>query len=183
MPPFFQPRIAKKINMAPSVRVIVICSDPRLLWRDFYKGVDRALTPDESILHNIIIIIISYLFCTLYLFYLDIPFFVNGMKCWHFYIDWEFFCELYSWFFLLLSQSSIYWHFIDIVWLKKNSAHGVSHMTGSLSFLSKKKSHRGTLKDIFSIGQHSDRPKRGLDIKSIIRDWVANSSSQSVDGC
>jgi len=58
MPAIFQPWIAKKINQAPSVRVIVICSDHRLLWRDSYKGVDRALTPDESILHKIIIIII-----------------------------------------------------------------------------------------------------------------------------
>jgi len=56
MPAIFQLRIAKKINQAPSVRVIVICSDHRLLWRDSYKGVDRALTPDESILHKIIII-------------------------------------------------------------------------------------------------------------------------------
>jgi len=58
MPAIFQPRIAKKINKAPSVRVIVICSDHRLLWQDSYKGVDRALTPDDSILHKIIIIII-----------------------------------------------------------------------------------------------------------------------------
>jgi len=50
MPAIFQPRIA--------VRVIVICSDHKPLWRDSYKGVDRALTPDESIMHKIIIIII-----------------------------------------------------------------------------------------------------------------------------
>jgi len=56
MPAIFQPRTAKKINKAPSVRVIVICSDHRLLWRDSYKGVDRTLTSDESILHKIIII-------------------------------------------------------------------------------------------------------------------------------
>jgi len=30
---------------------------PRLLLQESYKGVDRALTPDESILHKIIIII------------------------------------------------------------------------------------------------------------------------------
>jgi len=35
---FFIPIIAKKINKAPSVRVIVIFSDPKLQWRDFYKG-------------------------------------------------------------------------------------------------------------------------------------------------
>jgi len=52
MPAIFQPRIAKKIKQASSVRVIVICSDHRLLWRDSYKGVDHALTPDESILHT-----------------------------------------------------------------------------------------------------------------------------------
>jgi len=59
MPAIFKPRIAKKINKAPSVRVIVICSDHRLLWRDSYKDADRALTPDESILHKIMIIIIT----------------------------------------------------------------------------------------------------------------------------
>jgi len=42
----------KKINWAPSVRVIVICSDHKLLWLDSYKGVYHALTiPDESKLH------------------------------------------------------------------------------------------------------------------------------------
>jgi len=46
----------QKNHQAPSVRVKVICSDHRLLWRDSYKDVDRALTPDESILHKIIII-------------------------------------------------------------------------------------------------------------------------------
>jgi len=51
-----QPRIAKKINYAPSVRVIVICSDHRLLWRDSYKDVDPALTSDESIMYEIFII-------------------------------------------------------------------------------------------------------------------------------
>jgi len=58
MPAIFQPQIAKKINKAPSVWVIVICSGHRLLWRDSYKDVDPALTSDESILHNIITIFI-----------------------------------------------------------------------------------------------------------------------------
>jgi len=57
MPAISPPQIAKKIDNALSVRVIVICSDHKLLWRDSYKGVDRALTPDESILHKIIITI------------------------------------------------------------------------------------------------------------------------------
>jgi len=56
---FFNPGLQKKINKALSVRVIVICSDHRVLWRDSCKGVDRALKPDESILHKIIIIIIN----------------------------------------------------------------------------------------------------------------------------
>jgi len=58
MPAIFQPRIAKKINKALSVRVIVICSGHKLLWPDSYKGVGRASTLTESILHKIIIIII-----------------------------------------------------------------------------------------------------------------------------
>jgi len=49
----------KKINKTFSVRVIVICSDHRLLWQDSGKGVDYALTLLESILHKIIIIIIK----------------------------------------------------------------------------------------------------------------------------
>jgi len=53
---FFNP--GKKINKALSVRVIVICSGHKLLWRDSYKGVDRASILPESILHKIIIIII-----------------------------------------------------------------------------------------------------------------------------
>jgi len=59
MKAIFQPRIAKKSTRAPSVRVIVLCRDHRLLWRDSYKGkgVDCALTPDEPILHKITIII------------------------------------------------------------------------------------------------------------------------------
>jgi len=59
MPAIFQPQIAKKINKAPSVRVIVICSDHRLLWRDSYKGVGGSSTSPDSILHKIIIIIIT----------------------------------------------------------------------------------------------------------------------------
>jgi len=54
MPAIFQTWIAKKINKAHSVRVIVICSDQRLLWRDSYKDVDNGLTSDESKLHKII---------------------------------------------------------------------------------------------------------------------------------
>jgi len=52
----FSTPCCKKINNVSSVRVIVICSDHKLLWQDSYKGVDRALTPNESILHKIIII-------------------------------------------------------------------------------------------------------------------------------
>jgi len=37
----FRPQIAKKIYQAPTVRVIVVCSDHRLLY--FYKGVDLSL--------------------------------------------------------------------------------------------------------------------------------------------
>jgi len=38
---------------------MVICSDHRLLWQDSFKGVGRAITQDESILHKIIFIIIN----------------------------------------------------------------------------------------------------------------------------
>jgi len=44
-----------RINKVPSIRVIVICSDHRLLWRNSYQDVDLSLTLDESILHRIII--------------------------------------------------------------------------------------------------------------------------------
>jgi len=47
--------VAKK-NKALSVRVIVICSDHKLLRWDSYRGVGRASTSPESILHKIIII-------------------------------------------------------------------------------------------------------------------------------
>jgi len=57
MPGIIQPQFAKKINEALSVRVIVICSDHKLLWRDSYKGVGCASTLPESILHKIIIIV------------------------------------------------------------------------------------------------------------------------------
>jgi len=59
MPAIFQPRIAKKINKALSVRVIVICSGHKLLWRDSYKDVGCASTLPESILHKIMIIIMA----------------------------------------------------------------------------------------------------------------------------
>jgi len=39
MPTIFQPRIAKKINKVLSVRVIVICSDHKLLWQGSHEGV------------------------------------------------------------------------------------------------------------------------------------------------
>jgi len=48
--------VCKKINYVPSVRVAGICKDHRLLCQDSFKGVDRALTLSEPILHNIIII-------------------------------------------------------------------------------------------------------------------------------
>jgi len=44
----------KNINKAPSIRVIIICSDHGLLWRDSYKGIDGALTLPESKLLKII---------------------------------------------------------------------------------------------------------------------------------
>jgi len=49
----------KKIYLLPSVRVIVVCSGQRIILRDSYKGLGRALKADESLLHQIIIIIIS----------------------------------------------------------------------------------------------------------------------------
>jgi len=55
MPAIFQPPIAKKINQASSVRVIVISTDHRLLWPDSYKGVGSASKLPESTLHKIII--------------------------------------------------------------------------------------------------------------------------------
>jgi len=55
MPAILHPQIAL------SVRVIVICSDHKLLWRDSYKGVGYASTLPESILHKIIIILICLL--------------------------------------------------------------------------------------------------------------------------
>jgi len=57
MPVIFQPQIAKIINKALSVRVIVICSGHKLLWRDSYKSVGHASTLPKSITHKIIIII------------------------------------------------------------------------------------------------------------------------------
>jgi len=50
----------KKINKAPSVGVIVICSDHRLLWRDSDKDVDQKSTLPESIVHKIIIIMPNF---------------------------------------------------------------------------------------------------------------------------
>jgi len=37
-----------------------ISNNHKLLWRDSYKGVDPALTPDESILPKIIIILLGF---------------------------------------------------------------------------------------------------------------------------
>jgi len=54
---FFNPIFQKKINKALSVRVLVICSDPRLLWQDSYKGVGRASTLPEAMPHKMVIII------------------------------------------------------------------------------------------------------------------------------
>jgi len=50
----------KKINKGPSVRVIVVCSDHRLLWWDSYNDVDCAVTSDESQLLKIIIKLILH---------------------------------------------------------------------------------------------------------------------------
>jgi len=55
---FFNPGL-QKINKALLVSVIVICSDHKPIWRDFYKGVGQASTSPESILHKIIIIIVE----------------------------------------------------------------------------------------------------------------------------
>jgi len=60
--------MAEKIVLAPSVRVIVIGSDHRLLWRGSYKGDDCALAPAESILHKIIIIILTDIICAIKVF-------------------------------------------------------------------------------------------------------------------
>jgi len=59
MPAIFQPQIAKNQQGTLSVRVIVICSDHILLWRDSYRGFGRASTLPESKLHKVIIIIIA----------------------------------------------------------------------------------------------------------------------------
>jgi len=56
MPAIFQPRIAK--NKSLSVRVIVICSDHKLLWCDSHKGVGHTSPSPESILHKIIILFV-----------------------------------------------------------------------------------------------------------------------------
>jgi len=45
---YFSTLIAKKINKAPSVRERVICVDHRFPWRDFYKGLDRALASAQD---------------------------------------------------------------------------------------------------------------------------------------
>jgi len=42
----------KKINKAPSVRIVVIFSNHQLLWRDSYEGVDGALTIKPWVLNN-----------------------------------------------------------------------------------------------------------------------------------
>jgi len=47
----------KKINQAPSVRVIVICSEHKFLWLDSYKDVDPALTSDESICTRLLLLL------------------------------------------------------------------------------------------------------------------------------
>jgi len=60
MPTIFNPRWQKELTMVSSVRVIIVCSDHRLLWRDSFKGVDHALTSDESVPHKIIIIIYCF---------------------------------------------------------------------------------------------------------------------------
>jgi len=56
MPAIFQPQIEKILTKTPLVRVIVICSDYRLLRPVSNEGVDRALTSPESKLRKIIII-------------------------------------------------------------------------------------------------------------------------------
>jgi len=53
MEAIFQCQIAKKIHKAPSVRVIVICSGHRLLWRNSDKVFDHSLTSTEFITHQI----------------------------------------------------------------------------------------------------------------------------------
>jgi len=63
MPAIFQAQIAKKINNALSIRVIVICSGHKLLWRNSYKGVGCASTLPESILHRIIRLLLLFSWC------------------------------------------------------------------------------------------------------------------------
>jgi len=58
---FFNPRF-QNINMAPSAKVLVICSDHWLLWQDSYNYVDHTSTSDESILQ------VYYLFIKLRIF-------------------------------------------------------------------------------------------------------------------
>jgi len=43
---------------APSAKVVIICSDHRLLWQDSDKEVDHASTSPEFKLHQIIIIVV-----------------------------------------------------------------------------------------------------------------------------
>jgi len=61
MQAIFQPRNEKKIKTVPSVRLIAISYGDKLLWRDSDKGVDHALTWDESIMLQIIILLKNFL--------------------------------------------------------------------------------------------------------------------------
>jgi len=65
IPAIFQPRIAKKINKALSIRVRVICCVHRLLLQDSYRCVGCASTLPEPMLHKIFIIITSWGYPTL----------------------------------------------------------------------------------------------------------------------
>jgi len=42
------------MDKAPSVRVIIMCSDDKYSYVYSYKGTDRAITSDEFTLHQIL---------------------------------------------------------------------------------------------------------------------------------
>jgi len=56
MPAIFQPQIAKNNQPGTLSQGNSNLSDHRLLLRDSHKGIDHALTPDESLLPKIIFI-------------------------------------------------------------------------------------------------------------------------------
>jgi len=118
----------KKINQAPSVRVIVICSDHRLLWRDSYKGVECALTPDESILHKVIII--AHHFSKNY----TIVIFFKCVKCW--IMKWHFFLYLKT-----APQNGVFASILPILLFYSNTSWGTRQTLPTFSDLISSKHH------------------------------------------